>query len=160
MGRLATLADLEGNRRWLLLEATVLTGVARLALTLVSFRRLARWLGRDWAERHVPEKLKRYEEKLEQHPIRTVVVLRLLLWINPAVDIAVGVSGVSLAAYVIGSVIALAPLTVLHVTLPAKGIELAGEAPDWLLPVVVVSAAMGLTIWLVRRRRAALTRAR
>ncbi len=138
---------------WPIPLAIVYSAIASTVASVL-FYALARWLGRDWAAGHIPERVREYEARLEQYPYRTIAVLRVLLWINPAVDILIGVSGVSTRAYLLGSAAVLGPLTVLHVTLPAKGIALAGEAPEWLGPAAGVALVIGIAIWLVRRRRA------
>lgn len=121
----------------------------------VLFYGVARYLGHEWAAERIPEKVRRYEERLEQHPLRTLVLLRLLLWINPAVDILAGVSNVSTRSYLIGSAIALFPLTFVHVILPAKGVEFAGAAPDWLGPAVLAAIVIVGAVLFARRRSAA-----
>ncbi len=136
---------------WPIPLAILYSAIASAVPSLL-FYAAARRLGREWAADRIPARLRRYEERLEQHPLRTVVLLRLLLWINPAVDILVGVSAVSTRNYLIGSAIVLAPATVVHVVLPAKGIELAGDMPAWLWPALGVLLAVGLTSLFVRNR--------
>lgn len=125
------------------------------------FYLLARRLGRDWAAARIPDRLRPYEARLEQRPLRTVVVLRLLLWINPAVDLLVGVSSVPTRSYVVGSVLVLAPLTVFHVTVPAKGIDLARALPRdfWPIAVGILAAllVLGMAASRLRARRGRLS---
>jgi uncharacterized membrane protein YdjX (TVP38/TMEM64 family) len=139
---------------WPIPIAIVYAGVAS-TLASASFFGLARWLARDWASARIPDNVRKYEERLESHPVRTIVVLRALLWINPAVDILIGVSRVSIPTYLGASAAVLAPLTAMHVVFPAKGIEFASAAPDWLAPAAGVAAVAGVAIWLLRKRRVA-----
>ena len=137
---------------WPIPLAIVYAAIASTVASLIFFG-LARWLGRDWAAERIPDKLRKYEQRLERHPYRTIIVLRALLWINPAVDVLIGMSGVSTVAYLGASALVLAPLTVLHVTLPAKGIELATAAPEWLGPAMGVALVAGIAVWVIRKRR-------
>ncbi len=53
--------------------------------------------------------LRRLLDGVETHPIRSVVLLRLFLWISPPLDYALAFTSISLRDYVIGSAIGLAP---------------------------------------------------
>ncbi|MEO2169306.1 MAG: hypothetical protein ABGY42_14555, partial [bacterium] len=44
----------------------------------------ARHWARDWAQTRIPARVRRWEERLEQRPLMTVIALRVFLWINPA----------------------------------------------------------------------------
>ena len=47
---------------------------------------------------------------VESHPLRAVVVLRLVLWFNPPLSYALALTSIPLRAYVAGCAIALAPV--------------------------------------------------
>lgn len=47
---------------------------------------------------------------LEARPIRTVVLIRLVMWMAPPVNYALALSGIKLRDYVIGSMVGLAPV--------------------------------------------------
>jgi uncharacterized membrane protein YdjX (TVP38/TMEM64 family) len=82
-----------------------------------------------------------------------VLVLRLLLWANPLVDLLVGMSQAPFRAYFVGTVVGLAPITALNVILGKKGIDLATKAPGWLWAVLLISAAIGYLAnrWRLKR---------
>jgi uncharacterized membrane protein YdjX (TVP38/TMEM64 family) len=134
---------------WPLPLAILYSFVASLAASLLT-NGFARLLGQSWAQKHVPDKLRRYEDRLEARPIRTVVLLRILLWANPLVDLLVGVSRASFRAYLLGTLIGLAPTTAFQVILGKKGIELAAKAPSWVWGLLLAAALVGL---LARRWR-------
>jgi len=58
--------------------------------------------------------------RLERAPIRTVIVLRLVLWVSPPLNYALAFSSVPLRAYVIGSAVGL----LLPIALAASFVDL------------------------------------
>jgi len=63
----------------------------------------APWLPRN---RH----LRRAFDLVESHPLRAIVLLRLVLWFNPPLSYALALTGVPARAYVTGCALALAPV--------------------------------------------------
>jgi uncharacterized membrane protein YdjX (TVP38/TMEM64 family) len=70
--------------------------------------RAAPWLPRN---RH----LRRAFDLLESHPLRAVVLLRLIFWFNPPLSYALAVTAVPARAYVAGCALALAPVVAIAV---------------------------------------------
>ena len=136
---------------WPLPLALFYSLVAGILAGIPFFLLVRRW-GRNWAQGRIPERVRRWEERLEAHPISTVMILRLLLWINPAVDLLVGISKVSLRDYLIGTVVGLIPPTIFQVVVGAKGIEWAQRAPGWVWFVLGALVAVILLIRAIRRR--------
>lgn len=124
-------------------------------LASVLFYALARSLGQGWAQQHIPDKLRRYEERLVEHPFRTVLVLRILIWANPAVDLLIGVSRVTTRDYLVATVVGLIPPTFFHVLLVGKGFQLALALPGWLWAVIAAATGAALLARGLRRRRRA-----
>lgn len=56
--------------------------------------------------------LKRMLAKLDEHPIRTIIVLRLILFLAPQLNYALALTNVRFRDYVIGSAIGIAPQVV------------------------------------------------
>lgn len=83
----------------------------------------ARYLGREWVASKIPEKVRRYQDRLESKPVRTIVILRVLLWVNPAVDALIGVTSISTKTYLASSALALIPITLVHVVITYYGIN-------------------------------------
>ena len=135
---------------WPMPEAILYSGIGSLLIGLPFFL-IARHWGREWAQDRIPESVRRWEDRLEQRPLVAVVGLRLFLWINPAVDLLIGVSHVTTRDYLLGTAAALVPLTVFHVTVGAKGMEWASQAPDWLW---IALAATGVAFLGFRALRA------
>jgi len=133
---------------WPLPLAILYSTAAAIAGSVLSYG-FARLLGQSWAQERIPDKLRRYEERLEARPFLTVLILRLLLWANPFVDLLVGVSRVSVSSYLLATIVGLIPTTAIQVFIGMKGIEIAGDIPAWLWALLFVLALLGL--WLRRR---------
>lgn len=78
---------------------------------------LARRIGRTTTNPWRPKLaiVRRAFERLESHPIRSVLVLRLILWFNPPLSYALALSKIPTRAYITGCAIALAPVVGLAV---------------------------------------------
>lgn len=139
---------------WPLPLAILYSVIACILASLLTYA-FARWMGRGWAQQRVPDRLRRYEDRLEERPLLTVLLLRILLWANPLVDLLIGVSRVSLTAYLLGTIAGLLPTTVFQVVVGKKGIELAVEAPGWVWWLLLAAIALGLLLRRWRRARAA-----
>jgi uncharacterized membrane protein YdjX (TVP38/TMEM64 family) len=120
----------------------------------VLFYTLARSLGQEWAQPRIPDKVRKFEERLVEQPLRTVVVMRLLIWANPAVDLLIGVSRVRPRDYLLATAVGLVPATAAQVLVVGKGIGLALDLPlgVWLAAGAVVAALLGVR--RLRERRA------
>lgn len=91
------------------------TYIAACLSCCVSFW-VARWLGAD-ALRELPGRLaRRVLQRLDSHPVQSVAVLRLMFQTAPALNVALGLSGVRFRPYVAGTLIGL-PLPILLLTL-------------------------------------------
>jgi uncharacterized membrane protein YdjX (TVP38/TMEM64 family) len=116
------------------------------------FYALARVVGRDWAQSRIPDRIKKYEERLVEHPIRTMLVMRLVIWANPAVDLLIGVSRVRPRDYVLATVVGLVPSTAMQVLFIGTGLGLALDLPReawW--GVGAVAVGLGSVWWWKRR---------
>ncbi len=112
---------------------------------------IGHFLGNEWARARVPKRLHRFEKRLEAKPVRTVFVLRTILWMNPGVDLLLAVLGVRWRDYLVGTVFGMVLPTGLRVYVGYKGFEVATGSSPWLI-VVAVSF---LVLVVVLRRRSA-----
>jgi len=126
---------------------------AACVLASITTYALARAFGHDWVQARVPPGLRSYEARLENRPLVTVLLLRLLLWANPLVDMLLAVSQVPLRSYLTATLLGLLPTTAFQVWLGVAGLGLAADLPVW----VWVLGAVGLAVFFAirRRRRAA-----
>jgi uncharacterized membrane protein YdjX (TVP38/TMEM64 family) len=134
----------------------VLYSTAGCIVASFVFYALARLLGQSWAQRHIPDKLRRYEDRLMRAPFRTVLAMRLVLWANPALDLLIGISRVPPRSYLLATAIGLLPSTAVQVLVMGKAIALALQLPSGLWAAIAGAIAAGLLIRAhLRRRRAA-----
>jgi uncharacterized membrane protein YdjX (TVP38/TMEM64 family) len=125
----------------------------------VTFYTLARRFGQEWAQPRIPDKIRKYEDRLVEHPFRTILVMRLLIWANPAVDLLIGVSRVRPRDYLLATAVGLLPSTAAQILIVGTGLGMALELPNeiWATAAIVIGA-----LWLVRalrKRRTAVTAA-
>jgi uncharacterized membrane protein YdjX (TVP38/TMEM64 family) len=112
---------------------------------------IARGLGQQWAERYIPAKIREYEAKLERYPARTIMILRLFLWINPAVDLLIAITRIPTASYLVFTMIVLIPSTAMQVAVATLGIEFVTQLPVSVLGCVAV-VIIGGGVMLARRK--------
>lgn len=131
-----------------------LSWLGSLGAGIVGFS-FARFLGRDYAERHMPERLRRYDEGLARHGLRTVILIRLTLFLAPPAHWLLGLSQVRFGAFVLGTAIGFLPgialITFLIVYLGESFAQGLGKWPPWLFAGVAVAILLALR---VRRQRA------
>ncbi|MEC7949375.1 MAG: VTT domain-containing protein [Myxococcota bacterium] len=73
---------------------------------------LARWMGRDEVQRRLPRWLDRWDARLEQGGLRTVILIRLLFFTTFAVQLMLAVSKVRFRDYILGTAIGNLPVMV------------------------------------------------
>ncbi len=81
---------------------------AMLGVTL-SFA-ISRYLGRDFVALTIPEGIRRWEPKLKEKGFFAIIILRIFLFLNPALNWAMGLTAISFKNYFLGSAVALLPL--------------------------------------------------
>lgn len=109
---------------WPLPVAVALSFAGAMAAGTVGFAS-ARWLLRDWVEARLPDRFRRYDERLAERGLTTVIVVRLLFFLAPPAHWALGLSRVGVAPFLLGSAIGFAP-GILLLALGGK------SALDWL----------------------------
>jgi uncharacterized membrane protein YdjX (TVP38/TMEM64 family) len=73
----------------------------------------ARYVGRDWVAAHLPARMRRFEARVVDRSVQTVIVIRLLFFLAPPAHWALGLSPVGFRPFVIGSAIGFAPAMLL-----------------------------------------------
>lgn len=139
------------------LPLAIAYSVAGTVIASTSTYLLARRFGHHWGGAGVPRRLRRIERRIDGKPVRTVATLRLLLWINPGVDLLMAAARVPLRHYVAGTFVGMLVPTALRVCIGDMGIEALSEiasgddpaAWPWLLAATVAVGAIALA----RRRR-------
>jgi uncharacterized membrane protein YdjX (TVP38/TMEM64 family) len=110
----------------------------------VIFYAIARSFGQEWAQPRIPDKIRKYEDRLVEHPFRTIVVMRLLIWANPAVDLLIGVSRVRPRDYLLATAVGLLPSTAAQILIVGTGLGMALELPKeiWITAGIAIGALL------------------
>lgn len=104
---------------WPPVVAISLSLVGTMAATCTAYL-FARHVGREWVQARLPERLRRYDDRLAQRGLRTVVILRLFCYTFAPLQFLFGVSSVRLSTVLLGSVIGLLPGVVIEVLMGAE----------------------------------------
>ncbi|MBW2289564.1 MAG: TVP38/TMEM64 family protein [Deltaproteobacteria bacterium] len=123
----------------------------------VIFYALARSFGQEWAQPRIPDKIRKYEDRLVEHPFRTIVVMRLLIWANPAVDLLIGVSRVRPRDYLLATAVGLLPSTAAQILIVGTGLGMALELPKEIWFTAGIAIGVLLLVRTLRKRRSAAT---
>jgi uncharacterized membrane protein YdjX (TVP38/TMEM64 family) len=131
-----------------------IAGVAGATLCFV----IGRYLARDWVQSGLEKRpfLAALDGRLQRNGVRTVILLRLVLFLAPPLNWAIGTSRVRLADYVTGTALGLLPgvfTTVLFADSIVAREANAADAPTAILPAgialaVFVGAAVVGRRWL------------
>jgi uncharacterized membrane protein YdjX (TVP38/TMEM64 family) len=85
---------------WPVAFALSMTGT--MAASVIGFS-FARFVARDWISKRIPQRFKKYEQRLEEKGFSTVVLLRFIFWMPPLLHAFFGVSRVRFSTHVWGS---------------------------------------------------------
>ncbi len=105
---------------WPIEMAILLSWLGSMGSGLASFF-FARYVGRDWVQERIPERIRAYDQRLERHGLLTVIVLRLVLFTSPPLQLGLGISSVRFRPFLLGTAIGNLP-TVLVVSLASGAI--------------------------------------
>jgi uncharacterized membrane protein YdjX (TVP38/TMEM64 family) len=85
--------------------ATPLSILGSTTASMVGFS-FSRYLARDWVEHRIPERFRKYDDRLAERGFATVFVLRFLFLMNPMLHALFGVSRVRFSTHLLASVLA------------------------------------------------------
>jgi uncharacterized membrane protein YdjX (TVP38/TMEM64 family) len=137
----------------------LLSWLGSIGAGIVGFS-FARYLGRDYVEGRLPASLRRYDERLAERGLRTVILVRLTLFLAPPAHWLLGVSQVRFAPFVLGTAIGFLPgialLTYVVVFLgESLGDFFANQPREFWIGLGVVIVALALVRRRVRRKKSA-----
>ena len=136
---------------WSPTEAFLLNWAGTVGTGITSFS-FARFLAKDWVQQRLPKGVRRFDDRLHTHGFRTVLLLRLIFYTTPTLQYALGVSKVRTAPFLAGTVLGVAPFTLLMTLLGVRINEWLDEHPiaDWpweqIGPLLVVAAVLILSL--------------
>jgi uncharacterized membrane protein YdjX (TVP38/TMEM64 family) len=137
---------------WPLWLAILFSWAGGLGAAVLGFF-FARTIGRDWVQRRMPERFRRYDEHILGRGFASVLIARLLFFMAPPVHWMFGLSSVKSPVYVAGTALGLLPGIVL-VSFSGKSLfdYLATQPPKvWIVAALILAAA----IFAARRLRQA-----
>jgi uncharacterized membrane protein YdjX (TVP38/TMEM64 family) len=143
---------------WNPTEAFLLNWAGTVGTGIFSFAG-ARFVARDWVQQRLPKRVRRFDDRLRTHGFRTVLLLRLIFYTTPTVQWALGVSRVSFAPLLIGTVVGVAPFTLMMTLVGVRVAAWLEEHPvatwpwDQLWPVLIVAAVAIATIGVLAVRK-------
>ncbi|MCF6177914.1 MAG: TVP38/TMEM64 family protein [Geopsychrobacter sp.] len=115
---------------------------------------VARWFGRDWVKQKSGVTLAKYEQRLLENGLVTVLILRLIMLPFDAVNYGCGLTAVRHRDYAIATFIGILPALIAFVLLGGIGAAGAGNR-WWLLVGSLVFLVLGILLarWLGRREQ-------
>jgi uncharacterized membrane protein YdjX (TVP38/TMEM64 family) len=136
---------------WPPAEAFVINMIGALWASLVGFF-YARSLAREFIASRLPERMRRFERRVAERAIPTVIGIRLMFFLAPYAHWALGLSPVSLRAYLVGTAIGFLPWVIAFTFFGAATIEWGNQQTRefWLASAAV--AAVGLAVVIAWRR--------
>jgi uncharacterized membrane protein YdjX (TVP38/TMEM64 family) len=148
---------------WNPTEAFVLNWAGTVGTGLFSYAG-ARFMVRDWLQKRLPPRVRRFDDRLRTHGFRTVFLLRLVFYTAPSVQWALGVSRVRFFPFLVASIVGVAPFTLGTTLVGIRVAEWIEENPvatwpwEQIWPVViaatVVIVATGMYVLRKWRRTA------
>ncbi len=116
----------------------------------------ARWIARDWASAHLPARARRFDARLAESGWRSVIWVRLVLFLFTPSHWALGLSAVSFRDMLLGSVIGFLPGTLFYTFVGVNAFRWLAEQPREVWLGLAGATAVLLLGWqLLRRQRAA-----
>ena len=132
---------------WPPFEAFVINMIGALWASVVGFT-YVRTLGREFIAERLPERMRRFERRIEERAIPTVIGIRLMFFVVPYAHWALGLSPVSLRAYLVGTTIGYVPWVIAFTFFGNAMVEWGSRQP---LEVWIGIAGVGLLTFLAVR---------
>lgn len=122
------------------------TGAGMLGFTF------ARYVGRDWVESRMPQRLRKWDDRLSENGVPIVILFRLVFFLNPASHWALGLSRVPFWTAVVGTAIGFAPAIALWTYFGAEILEWFTDqsAGTWIAVAVVIVAFIAFRSYRAR----------
>jgi uncharacterized membrane protein YdjX (TVP38/TMEM64 family) len=116
----------------------------------------ARFVAREWVSARMPAWLRPWEARLAERGLATTAALRLVFLMNPFVNGLLGVSSISIATYLAGSLLGYVPALAVVVWVGAEVFEQVRAHPAAAaiaVAVLALVAGIGRALWVARARR-------
>lgn len=113
---------------------------------------VSRWFGRDWVKQKTELSLQKWEQRLAENGLVTVLILRLIMLPFDAVNYGCGLTAVRHRDYAIGTFIGILPALIAFVLLGGLGFA-GAQNRVWLLVGSLVFLLLGILLARVIGRR-------
>ncbi|MEM7137384.1 MAG: VTT domain-containing protein [Myxococcota bacterium] len=143
---------------WSPVEAFALNWIGTVGTGVSSFS-FARFVARDWVQKRLPTRVRRFDDRLHTRGFITVLLLRLVFYTTPTVQYALGVSRVRTLPFLAGTILGVAPFTWLMTFLGVRINAWLDRHPvstwpwDQIGPLLVVSAIVLAALGVVGFRK-------
>lgn len=132
--------------------AFALSMVGTMAASVVGFS-FARFVARDWISKRIPQRFRKYDDKLATRAFTTVFALRLVFWMPPLLHASFGVSQVRFWTHFWGSLVGyLLPLFLLSFFGQRLFDAVKALSPSTWALLACAALVVALVGWGVRRR--------
>jgi uncharacterized membrane protein YdjX (TVP38/TMEM64 family) len=117
----------------------------------------ARYVARDWVEKKIPPRLRKYDERLAKNAFVTVFFIRIVFWFHPTLHFFFGLSRVRFATHLVASLLGYI-LPIIAITYLGDTVfSVVKDQPRerWIIAgvVIVVGIAALIAFRLLRKRR-------
>ena len=140
-----------GGAVWPKPGALALAWLASMGAAMIAFG-IARLAGRDWVERRLPSRFRRYDRRLAERGFLTVLLVRVFLFLPQPLDWISGVSRIQVREFATATALGVVPSVIFLVFVGGDGARMIADRPLVALLIVVVGVAVGLAVH--RRRHA------
>lgn len=115
---------------------------------------LSRYVARDWIEKRIPARLRKYDERLATRGFATVFLLRSTLWTNQGLHALFGVSRVRFSTHLVASSLAYVLPIVGFTYLGSNALAIVASQPKerWLVLLLVLAIVAFVSRGPLRRR--------
>jgi len=114
----------------------------------------ARFIGRDWVQGRLPERLRDLEERVLARAFRTVLVVRLTLYLFPPAHWALGLSPVKFGPFLLATIIGFIPLTAFWTFAGGNALSwLSGQSREVWIGLGTAIVAIAVVHRILQRRR-------
>lgn len=113
----------------------------------------ARYIGREWIAERLPERMRRFEARVVEHGVRTVIGFRLAFFLLAPSHWALGLSPVSFRAMLLGSALGFLPWVVGVTLVGGQAAGWLAEQPPVLWLLLAAGFLLGTLLWAYRGRR-------
>jgi len=130
-------------------EVFIFSMVGGIVASTVGFT-VSRWIAQDWVRKRLPKRLLKWDQRLSENALLSVISLRLITGYAPAADWVLGFSKVKLSDFLIGTVVGLVPITAVLAIFGDDTVRWVQTAPLLALAAVVI---FGILLLVVKKLR-------